>query len=225
MGSFFKTRFVLPLLPLTTILGAARPQSGALPTVQRSAHIYTMSKLNTRKRELETQRNAWREHAAAHPNDPRSADALRQIESELATVNAQRVFGPGARDMINQAIGKAATAHRAPRMPNARPRADVPTPNPLPDPQRTPQPLPFVSPTDVPYPAPDRSAQSDRARQNGRPQAVAPTMPQPTGGQPQAQPQPQAAKTGEQPQPPTAAPPRQYPFTDPTDVPYPSKQP
>lgn len=91
-----------------------------------------MSKLNTRKNELQTLRNQWREHAAAHPTDARSADALRSIESELATVNAQIIYGPGAPAMIGQAIGRAAIAQHAPRSSASASRADVPTPNPLP---------------------------------------------------------------------------------------------
>ena len=178
-----------------------------------------MSKLHTEKRELESKRAAWLSYQVGHPDDTRSADALRSIESQLATVNAQIVFGGGARAMIGQAIGRASAAQRAPRSSSSR--AEVAIPNALPDPQRTPQPSAFTSPTDVPWPAPARNASTDRARQNGTASQHSPQVAQPQ--QSPTVPPPAATPTAAVEQPAATEPPR--PFTSPTDVPWPQSKP
>jgi hypothetical protein len=175
-----------------------------------------MSKLHNQKTELETLRAQWRTYYAENPNDAGAAQTLRQVESQLATVAKQIIHGPGARAVVNAAIGRASIAAQrnqgAPSSPVPAPmQSAAPTPTAAPS---------FVSETDVPYPPRTPSAGEDLRRQNGRRAAETPAD-LPAAPQPPAAQVP-AAPTVANTEPPADAPaaPR-YLFQSETDVPYP----
>ncbi len=166
-------------------------------------------KLQAQKTELETRRDQQRAAVSANPNDRRAADALRQTEGELATVNAQLIYGPGAKGAVGAAIGRASIAAKR----NPQRAADLPTPAPIPTaaPERARS--SFVSETDVPWPLSANTAADETRRQNGRRADVQPAAP------PQARPQTPANVPNDTP----AAPPVAV-FQSAADVPYPLEQ-
>lgn len=173
-----------------------------------------MSQLQTQKTALETRRAQQRANVAAAPNDQAAADALRQTESELATVNAQIIRGPGARHVIGAAIGRAAIA--AQRKPQGV--ATLPTPAPLPTVAATPSRPSFVSESDVPWPERNRSAADETRDQNGR-RANTPTASAPPTAPPLQAAAPTSATT------PDPQAPRRFAFQNESDVPTPQTKP
>lgn len=175
-----------------------------------------MSQLQTQKNALETRRAQQRANVAAAPNDRTAADALRQTDSELATVNAQIIYGPGARAVIGRDIGLAAVASRRPQPRDVAPtaRQSAPTPAPMQAPDRPASSrLPFVSESDVPWP-------QANARQFA-PQPDAAPMPTAQATAPANA--PQSALTADAR--PDADTSRRYGFQGESDVPWPDAKP
>lgn len=125
-----------------------------------------MSKLHTRKTELETRRAQQRDAVSTNPNDRAAADALRQTESELATVNTQIIRGPGAPGVIGAARGRAAIAAR--RNPQSAQALPMPAPTATPDAPKAAPRYSFQRENDVPMPMQARSVGEQTVRNNGR---------------------------------------------------------
>lgn len=174
-------------------------------------------RLQKQKTELETRRAQLRAAVSANSNDASAAAALRQVEGELATVNAQLIHGPGARGVVNRDRGRAAVAARS----NPKGATGLPVPAPMPTAAPTDrQRAPFISESDVPYPIHKPSQGAQIVRQNGRVQHPQPPVVVPPAVQP-----PPAALPVAQIETPAAAAPRSYSFSSSSDVPYPENKP